>query len=96
MISENLSQLSAAGERFYVQLCDFALSKDLFSDEYYQEKAETIVKSGDLLGTSKNTDVIVKIAEDKKDKLRPLRWMAPETVRSNVFNSASDVVSFRF
>lgn len=93
MISENLPQLSPISERFYVQLCDFALSKDFFPDEYHYEKAETLVKAVDVPGTSKETEIIVEIAKTTKDWLRPIRWMAPETVRSNVFNSASDVVS---
>lgn len=79
--------------RFYVQLCDFALSKDLFPDEYYYEKAEEIVEEIGVSEISKDNQVIVEIAEKTNKQLKPVRWMAPETINNNVFNSATDVVS---
>lgn len=59
-------------DRLHIQLCDAALSRDIFSDDYY-------------------------IASDAQDDTssRPVKWMGPEALRSNVFNSASDVVSHK-
>lgn len=58
-----------AAERFYVQLADYALSRDIFESEYH-------------------TPSVAALGEDA----RPVKWMSPEAIRSNVFNSASDVV----
>lgn len=58
-------------DRLHIQLCDAALSRDIFSDDYCTPAD----------------------AEDNTSS-RPIKWMAPEALRSNVFNSASDVVSF--
>uniref|UniRef100_A0A914CYF8 Uncharacterized protein n=2 Tax=Acrobeloides nanus TaxID=290746 RepID=A0A914CYF8_9BILA len=60
-------QSKSMNDRFYVQLSDNALSRDLFPNDYH------------CLGDNDN---------------RTVKWMAPEALRSNVHNSASDVWSF--
>uniref|UniRef100_A0AC35FAI9 Protein kinase domain-containing protein n=1 Tax=Panagrolaimus sp. PS1159 TaxID=55785 RepID=A0AC35FAI9_9BILA len=65
LVSEIPAKIS--NDRMYVQLCDNALSKDLFPNDYH------------CLGDNEN---------------RPLKWMAPETFKSKVHNSASDVWQF--
>ncbi|CAD5234766.1 unnamed protein product [Bursaphelenchus xylophilus] len=66
-----IAEIPALGmnERLMVQLCDSALSRDLYPEDYYSPKGD-------------DTDS------------RPVKWMAPETIRSNVYNSSSDVWSF--
>uniref|UniRef100_A0A7E4WCU5 Protein kinase domain-containing protein n=1 Tax=Panagrellus redivivus TaxID=6233 RepID=A0A7E4WCU5_PANRE len=63
-----VSEIAPMGsnDRMYVQLCDSALSKDLFPADYH------------CLGDNDN---------------RPLKWMAPEAVRSKVHSSATDIWS---
>uniref|UniRef100_A0A915DYC4 Protein kinase domain-containing protein n=1 Tax=Ditylenchus dipsaci TaxID=166011 RepID=A0A915DYC4_9BILA len=58
-------------DRLIVQLCDYALSRDLFPGDYF-------------LPSDSSAD---------KDA-HPVKWMAPETIRSNVYNSASDVWTY--
>ncbi|KAE9548688.1 hypothetical protein FO519_008100 [Halicephalobus sp. NKZ332] len=65
LVSEIAPKLS--NDRLYVQLCDSALSKDLFPNDYH------------CLGDNDN---------------RPIKWLAPETIKSKVHNSASDIWSF--
>ncbi len=58
-------QSKSLNDRFYVQISDNALSRDLFPEDYH------------CLGDNEN---------------RAIKWMAPEALRRNVHNSASDVV----
>ncbi|KAI6243719.1 Tyrosine-protein kinase RYK [Aphelenchoides fujianensis] len=68
-----IAEVPAIGlnDRLHVQLCDAALSRDVFPEDYH----------------------LPKDAQDDTTS-RPLKWMAPEALRSNVFNSASDVWAF--
>ncbi|KAI1718803.1 protein tyrosine kinase domain-containing protein [Ditylenchus destructor] len=63
--------MNISDDRLYVQLYDYALSRDLFPNEYY----------------------LSPMAAPEQDS-RPVRWMAPEAIRSNVYNSASDIWTY--
>jgi serine/threonine protein kinase len=67
----------------YVQLWDYALSRDLFPADYYLSSTAAITSSD--VGTPLPTPAL---------DARPVKWMAPEALRSNICSSASDVWAF--
>ena len=70
-------------DRMYVQLWDCALSRDLFPADYYLSPTAALTSA--TVGAPLPTPAL---------DARPVKWMAPEALRSNIYNSASDVWAF--
>ena len=95
------------GENLLVKISDFGLTRDIYSNEYYRVRIKFkfclanmiflfyIILNMIFRGSQNyNTSKIIVIQVDGKEKLLPVRWMAPESITHGKFTNETDVWSY--